>query len=82
MNNYDGTYFLRLRPGRYVVQVLLHASANVDYTVLDVADDATDSDIITSTPSAFGPIGRSAVIEVTDGGTVVIDIGMVSRTRS
>jgi len=82
MNNYDGTYFLRLRPGRYVVQVLLHASANVDYTVPDVADDATDSDIITSTPSACGPIGRSAVIEVTDGGTVVIDIGMVSRTRS
>jgi len=82
VNNFDGTYLLRLKPGRYVVQVLLHASANVDYTVPDVGDDATDSDIITSTPSDFGPIGRSAVIEVTDGGTVVIDIGMVSTTRS
>jgi uncharacterized repeat protein (TIGR01451 family) len=81
VNNFDGTYFLRLKPGRYVVQVYLHASANVDFTVPDAGDDATDSDIITSTPSAFGPIGRSAVIEVTDGGSIVIDVGMVSTNQ-
>ena len=81
VNNFDGSYVLRLKPGRYVVQVQLRASANVDFTVPDVGDDATDSDIITSTPNPFGPIGRSAVIEVTDSGTIMIDVGMVSTTQ-
>ena len=81
MNNFDGSYIVRLKPGRYVVGVQLPASANVDFTAPDVGDDSTDSDIITSVPNPFGPIGRSAVIEVTDGGSIVIDIGMVSTSQ-
>ncbi len=50
------------------------ASANVDFTLADMGDDATDSDIIASTPSGFGPIGRSAVLEVTDGGCLGMDL--------
>ena len=80
VNNFDGSYIVRLKPGRYVVQVQLRASANVDFTAPDVGDDSTDSDIITSVPNPFGPIGRSAVIEVTDGGTIAIDIGTVSTS--
>lgn len=73
---YQGRYAGTVPPGRYVVR------ANVRYgwevTTPNVGDDATDSDVtfVPSSPynSAYADSG---VVEVTDGGEVTIDVGVV-----
>jgi hypothetical protein len=76
-NDRDGTYFARLTPGRYVVYVYLRTASTVDFTAPDVGDDATDSDVVTSTRDYWNPIGLSATVEVRDGAEPVVDVGLV-----
>lgn len=73
--NYDGTYLVRLKPGRYVVNVSLQAGVSYGFTTPDVGDDATDSDIIGSTGGYYNQ-GWSAVVEVKDAGEDAVDIGL------
>lgn len=81
VNPYDGTYGNSwLKPGRYVVRVYLPASATTTFTTPDVGDDATDSDIISSTSDYYGTVGYSAEVDVVDAGTTTVDIGLVSTT--
>ena len=77
LNDFDGTYAARLKPGRYVVYVYLRTASTVDFTTPDVGDDATDSDVVTSIREYWNPRGLSAVVEVRDGGETVVDIGLV-----
>ena len=76
ISDYDGTYFTRLKPGRYVANVYLQDGIPYAFTTPDVGDDATDSDIIGSTGGYYNR-GWSAVVEVSDGGQTVVDIGLV-----
>lgn len=76
INDRDGTYFTRLKPGRYVVNVYLRDGVPYVFTTPDVGDDATDSDIIGSTGGYYNR-GWSAVVEVKDAGETVVDIGLV-----
>ncbi|WP_088959190.1 DUF11 domain-containing protein [Micromonospora purpureochromogenes] len=73
---YVGAYARAVPPGRYVVRVNLRYGWQV--TTPNVGDDATDSDV-TSVPTApyNAPYADSTVIEVTDGGTVVVDVGVI-----
>ncbi|RZU73058.1 hypothetical protein EV384_1455 [Micromonospora kangleipakensis] len=50
-----------------------------DFTVPDVGDDATDSDIIKVQRDIYGGIdaGNSAMIDVTAGSDTTIDAGLV-----
>ena len=77
LNDFDGTYFARLKPGRYVVYVYLRTASTVDFTTPDVGADATDSDIVTSVRDYWNPMGLSATVEVRDGAETVVDIGLV-----
>jgi hypothetical protein len=78
INDRNGDYRQRLKPGRYVVEV--DAYGGVVFTNPDVGDDATDSDI-TQTGAYWDHVtGRSAVVEVVDGGEVAVDIGVVPTT--
>jgi hypothetical protein len=72
----QGTYYTRLKPGRYVANVYLMAGSPYGFTVPDAGDDATDSDVIGSTGDYYNR-GWSAVVEVTDAGEAVVDIGLV-----
>ncbi|MET7831726.1 hypothetical protein ABZS44_02725 [Micromonospora sediminicola] len=74
-NDSDGTYFTRLKPGRYVANVYLQDGVPYSFTTPDVGDDATDSDVIGSTGGYYNR-GWSAVVEVKDGGETVVDIGL------
>jgi hypothetical protein len=76
INTVDGSYSVRLKPGRYVADVYLQDGIPYGFTTEDVGDDATDSDIIGSTGGYYNH-GWSAVVEVTDGGQAVVDIGLV-----
>ncbi|WP_433796363.1 hypothetical protein [Actinoplanes sp. CA-252034] len=71
-----GAYSMRLKPGRYVVDVYLAAGTPYVFTVPDAGDDTTDSDVIGSTGDYYNR-GWSAVVEVTDAGEAVVDIGLV-----
>jgi hypothetical protein len=73
----QGTYSTRLKPGRYVANVYLTVESPYEFTVPDVGDDATDSDVIGSTGDEYYNRGWSAVVEVTDAGEAVVDIGLV-----
>lgn len=66
----------RLKPGRYVVNVLLRPGVPYGFTTPDVGDDATDSDIVGSTGGYYNR-GWSAVVEVKDAGEGAVDIGLV-----
>ncbi|MEV4277914.1 hypothetical protein [Actinoplanes xinjiangensis] len=72
----SGTYFARLKPGRYVANVYLMVESPYRFTVPDVGDDAGDSDVIGSSGDYYHQ-GWSAVVEVTDAGEAVVDIGLV-----
>jgi hypothetical protein len=72
----QGAYFARLKPGRYVANVYLQVDLPYEFTVPDVGDDATDSDVVGSTGDYYKR-GWSAVVEVTDAGEAVVDIGLV-----
>lgn len=72
-----GAYSVRLKPGRYVANVYLTVESPYEFTVPDVGDDATDSDVIDSTGDDYYNRGWSAVVEVTDAGEAVVDIGLV-----
>ncbi|MEV0714096.1 SdrD B-like domain-containing protein [Asanoa sp. NPDC050611] len=75
INDRNGDYRVRLAPGRYVVEV--DTRAGVVFTTPDAGDDATDSDI-TQTGEYWDHVtGRSAVVEVVDGGEVTVDMGVV-----
>jgi uncharacterized repeat protein (TIGR01451 family) len=76
VNQSDGTYLTRLKPGRYVVNVTLQGLAPYGFTTPDVGDDATDSDIVGSTGGYYNK-GWSAVVEVKDAGQTAVDIGLV-----
>ncbi|MEU8664967.1 hypothetical protein [Actinoplanes philippinensis] len=71
----SGAYSVRLKPGRYVANAYPMGGAPYEFTVPDVGDDATDSDIIGSTGDYYNR-GWSAVVEVTDAGEAVVDIGL------
>ncbi|NJP31186.1 SdrD B-like domain-containing protein [Micromonospora thermarum] len=72
----DGTYTRALAPGRYVVRAGLRYGWTV--TTPDVGDDATDSDFTLVPSSPYNaPYAESVVVEVTDGGAVTLDVGVV-----
>lgn len=71
-----GAYSTRLKPGRYVADVYLAAGAPYGFTLPDVGDDTADSDVIGSTGGYYNR-GWSAVVEVTDAGEAVVDVGLV-----
>jgi hypothetical protein len=73
--NEQGTYFTRLKPGRYVAKVYLMNGLPYVFTTPDVGDDATDSDIVGSTGGYYNR-GWSAVVEVKDAGETSVDIGL------
>jgi hypothetical protein len=75
VNERDGTYLTRLKPGRYVVNVSLRDGVPYSFTTPDVGDDATDSDIVGSTGGYYNR-GWSAVVEVKDSGETAVDIGL------
>ncbi|MGN9774644.1 hypothetical protein ACTMS0_02495 [Micromonospora sp. H33] len=76
VSTYDGTYARALAPGRYVVRADLTYGWTV--TTPDVGDDATDSDFTLVPSSPYNaPYAESVVVEVTDGGTVTLDVGVV-----
>ncbi|MGC4745207.1 hypothetical protein ACLQ28_06035 [Micromonospora sp. DT201] len=75
INDRDGTYLTRLKPGRYVANVYLQDGVPYSFTTPDVGDDVTDSDIVGSTGGYYNR-GWSAVVEVTDAGETVVDIGL------
>jgi hypothetical protein len=75
LNDRDGSYFTRLKPGRYVANVYLQDGVPYGFTTPDVGDDATDSDIVGSTGGYYNR-GWSAVVEVKDAGETVVDIGL------
>jgi hypothetical protein len=75
INDVDGTYFTRLKPGRYVANVYLQDGVPYTFTTPDLGDDATDSDIVGSTGGYYNR-GWSAVVEVRDAGETVVDIGL------
>ncbi|MEV5695128.1 SdrD B-like domain-containing protein [Micromonospora globbae] len=79
--NPDGTYSAALKPGPYIVQVQIE-SQYLDFTLPDVGDDATDSDIVTVQRDIYGGIdaGNSAVIDVTAGSDTTIDVGFIDLT--
>jgi hypothetical protein len=59
-----------------VANVYLMVESPYEFTVPDVGDDATDSDVIGSTGDDYYNRGWSAVVEVTDAGEAVVDIGL------
>lgn len=75
----DGTYSIRLKPGRYVAYVYLQDYVPYTFTTPDVGDDATDSDVIDSTGGYYNH-GWSAVVEVKDADQSVVDIGLAPTT--
>ncbi|MEK8108586.1 SdrD B-like domain-containing protein [Micromonospora sp. M12] len=77
----DGTYRTRLKPGRYVANVYLQDGSPYTFTTPNVGDDATDSDIIGSTGGYYNR-GWSAVVEVSDAGQTLVDIGLVPAAQS
>ncbi|MFC7535256.1 hypothetical protein [Actinoplanes sp. GCM10030250] len=72
----QGAYSTRLKPGRYVANVYLMGGSPYTFTVPDAGDDAGDSDVIGSTGDYYNR-GWSAVVEVTDAGEAIVDIGLV-----
>nr|WP_146218350.1 DUF11 domain-containing protein [Micromonospora acroterricola] len=75
INDRDGTYFTRLKPGRYVANVYLQDGVPYSFTTPDVGDNATDSDIVGSTGGYYNR-GWSAVVEVKDAAETHVDIGL------
>lgn len=71
----DG-YAEEMPANRYRVEVLV-ASGRWDFTTADVGDDRSDSDIVSSTVSGIYRRGSSADVTLTEGGEVVVDIGLV-----
>jgi hypothetical protein len=77
--NPDGTYTAALKPGPYIVQLQIEAQY-VDFTIPDVGDDATDSDIVTIQRDSYLTTGSSAVIDVTPGRNTAVDAGLTDIT--
>ncbi|MFB9237011.1 hypothetical protein ACFFWC_15845 [Plantactinospora siamensis] len=71
----DGTYSIRLKPGRYVANVYLREGVPYGFTTSDIGDEATDSDIVGSVDGYYKR-GWSAVVDVTDGGQTTVDVGL------
>ncbi|GAA0479139.1 hypothetical protein Ade02nite_40090 [Paractinoplanes deccanensis] len=71
----QGTYSTRLKPGRYVANVYLMDGLPYEFTTPDAGDDALDSDVVGSTGGYYNR-GWSAVVDVTDAGETVVDIGL------
>ncbi|MEU4424294.1 hypothetical protein AB0F81_27045 [Actinoplanes sp. NPDC024001] len=71
----SGVYSTRLKPGRYVANVYLMDGIPYEFTTPDAGDDATDSDVVGSVGGYYNR-GWSAVVEVTDAGDTVVDIGL------
>ncbi|MEV6811581.1 SdrD B-like domain-containing protein [Micromonospora sp. NPDC051296] len=75
-NTVTGTYWGRLKPGRYTVKVNLPPGSTTQFTTPDQGDDATDSDIITRVDGYY-PYGLSALIEIHDGAETFVDVGIL-----
>ncbi|PYC69282.1 hypothetical protein C7C45_16505 [Micromonospora arborensis] len=75
-NEMAGTFWGRLRPGRYTLQVSLPSGSTFQFTTPDQGDDATDSDIIGSSGGYYNQ-GWSAVVEIRDGAETAVDVGIL-----
>ena len=79
-NTVTGTYWGRLDPGRYTVEVHLPSGSTTQFTAADQGDDATDSDIITTISDYWDPRGLSAVVDVRDGAETWVDVGILPQS--
>ncbi|MFC8620204.1 hypothetical protein ACFT9M_27835 [Micromonospora purpureochromogenes] len=75
-NEMTGTFWGRLRPGRYTLKVNLPPGSTIQFTTPDQGDDATDSDIIGSSGGYYNH-GWSAVVEIRDGAETAVDVGIL-----
>ncbi|GAA4520484.1 hypothetical protein GCM10023191_097490 [Actinoallomurus oryzae] len=81
-NIFDGYYsFWDVRATRNIVRVTLNGSGPWTFTTPNVGDDATDSDISDVSETGSVIIGDSAEFNVTAGGVVTIDVGLVAKSQ-
>ena len=79
-NTVTGTYWGRLKPGRYTVEVHLPPGSTTQFTAADQGDDATDSDIVTRIDDYWDPRGLSPVVDVRDGAETAVDVGILPQS--
>jgi hypothetical protein len=81
-NIFDGHYsFWDVRATRNIVRVTLDGSGPWTFTTPNVGDDATDSDISNVSQTGSVITGDSADFNVTAGGVVTIDVGLVAKPQ-
>lgn len=79
-NGMTGTFWGRLKPGRYTLRVDFPYTSPTRFTIPDQGDDATDSDIVTTIDEYWAPHGYSAVFEIRDGAETAVDVGILPQS--
>jgi hypothetical protein len=81
-NIFNGFYsFFGVRAIPNIVRVELDAAGPWTFTTPNVGDDATDSDVAQVSATTSLITGESAVFDVTEGGVVTIDVGLVAKPQ-